>query len=157
EDNGLMTLVNVIPAISTYAVAVPGSPGHPSEVKVYDGNGDKLIATVTPFPGYEGTPSVAIGDIDDDGVYDLVVGAGKDYAPEVVGYAGKAKDGKSPFTTELVRFQAFDSSAHGGVSVASSQIDGSTADNIIVGSGPGIPSEVKVFSSKLPSSPGSAP
>ena len=51
EDNGLMTLVNVIPAISTYAVAVPGSPGHAAEVKVYDGNGDKLVATVTPFPG----------------------------------------------------------------------------------------------------------
>ena len=28
EDNGLMTLVNVIPAVSSYAVAVPGSPGH---------------------------------------------------------------------------------------------------------------------------------
>ena len=157
EDNGLMTLVNVIPAISTYAVAVPGSPGHAAEVKVYDGNGDKLVATVTPFPGYEGTPSVTMGDVDDDGVYDLVVGAGKDHAPEIVAYAGKAKDGKSPFATELARFEAFDSSARGGVSVASSQIDGSTADNIIVGSGPGIPSEVKVFSSKLPSSPGTAP
>ena len=157
EDNGLMTLVNVIPAVSTYAVAVPGSPGHAAEVKVYDGNGDKLVATVTPFPGYEGTPSVTMGDVDDDGVYDLVVGAGKDHAPEVVAYAGKAKDGKSPFATELARFEAFDSSARGGVSVASSQIDGSTADNIIVGSGPGIPSEVKVFSSKLPSSPGTAP
>ena len=54
EDNGLMTLVNVIPAASTYAVAVPGSPGHASEVKVYDGNGDRLVATVTPFPGYRG-------------------------------------------------------------------------------------------------------
>ncbi len=98
-----------------------------------------------------------MGDVDDDGVYDLVVGAGKDHAPEVVAYAGKAKDGKPPFATELARFEAFDSSARGGVSVASSQIDGSTADNIIVGSGPGIPSEVKVFSSKLPSSPGTAP
>ena len=37
-----MTLVNVIPAVSTYAVAVPGSPGHAAEVKVYDGNGDRL-------------------------------------------------------------------------------------------------------------------
>jgi FtsP/CotA-like multicopper oxidase with cupredoxin domain len=157
EDNGLMTLVNVIPAISTYAVAVPGSPGHAAEVKVYDGNGDKLVASVTPFPGYEGTLSVTMGDIDNDGVYDLLIGAGKDYAPEVVAYAGKAKDGRPPFATELARFEAFDSSARGGVSVASSQIDGSTADNIIVGSGPGIPSEVKVFSSKLPPSPGTAP
>jgi hypothetical protein len=41
--------------------------------------------------------------------------------------------------------------------VASSQIDGSTADNIIVGSGPGIPSEVKVFTSELPASSGTAP
>lgn len=157
EDNGLMTLVNVIPAASTYAVAVPGSKGRAAEVKVYDGNGDKLVATVKPFAGYEGTPSVAMGDIDDDSVYDLVVGAGKDHAPEVVAYAGKPKGGKAPFTTELARFEAFDSSAGGGISVASSQIDGSTADNIIVGSPPGIPSEVKVCKSRLPSSPGTAP
>ncbi|HWM31053.1 MAG TPA: multicopper oxidase domain-containing protein [Methyloceanibacter sp.] len=150
EDNGLMTLVNVIPAVSTYAVAVPGSKGRAAEVKVYDGNGDKLVATVTPFPGFEGTPNVAIGDINDDSVYDLVVGAGTDHAPEVVVYSGKAADGKAPFATELARFEAFDSSAKGGVSVAASQIDGSQADNIVVGSGPGILSEVKVFRSKLP-------
>ena len=157
EDNGLMTLVNVIPAVSTYAVAVPGSPGNPAEVKVYDGDGDKLVASVVPFKDFTGTPSVAIGDIDDDGVYDLVVGAGKDHAPEVVVYAGKEKDVKAPFSTELTRFQAFDASARGGVSVASSQVDGTTADNIIVGSGPGIQSEVKVFSTKLPATLGTAP
>jgi hypothetical protein len=43
------------------------------------------------------------------------------------------------------------------VSVSAAQIDGSTADNIIVGSGPGIPSEVKVFGTELPSSLGIAP
>jgi hypothetical protein len=150
EDNGLMTLVNVIPAVSAYAVGVPGSPGHADEVKVYDGNGDKLTATVTPFPGFEGTPSVAIGDLNDDGVYDLLVGAGKGHAPEVIAYSGKAVDGKGPFETELAHFEAFDASAQGGVSVAASQIDGSTADSIIVGSGPGMLSEVKVYRTKLP-------
>ena len=39
----------------------------------------------------------------------------------------------------------------------SSQIDGSTADNIIVGSGPGIPSEVRVYRAALPASSGTAP
>ena len=77
EDNGLMTLVNVIPAVSSYAVAVPGSAGHAAQVKVYDGNGDRLLATVTPFPGYEGNVSVAMGDVDDDNVLDLIVGAGQ--------------------------------------------------------------------------------
>jgi hypothetical protein len=93
---------------------------------------------------------VAIGDINNDSVHDLVVGAGQDHAPEVVAYSGKAADGKAPFATELARFEAFDSSAKGGVSVAASQIDGSQADNIIVGSGPGVLSEVKVYRSELP-------
>jgi FtsP/CotA-like multicopper oxidase with cupredoxin domain len=157
EDNGLMMMVNVIPAVSAYAVAVPGSKGKPAQVKIYDGNGDRLVATVTPFPGFEGTPSVAMGDVNDDGVYDLVTGAGKDHAPEVVAYSGKAAGGKYAFETELVRFEAFDSAARGGVSVAASQIDGSTADNIIVGSGAGVPSEVRVYRSDLPSQSGKAP
>jgi FtsP/CotA-like multicopper oxidase with cupredoxin domain len=157
EDNGLMALINVIPAVSTYAVAVPGAAGKPAEVRVYDGNGDRLVATVTPFPGFEGSLSVAMGDVDNDGVLDLVVGAGQDHAPEVVAYAGKAKNGKGAFQTEVARFHAFAPEARGGLSVAAAQVDGSTVDNIIVGSGPGMPSEVKVYRSALPSSPGAAP
>jgi FtsP/CotA-like multicopper oxidase with cupredoxin domain len=157
EDNGLMMLVNIIPAVSTYAVAVPGSKGRAAEVKIYDGNGDKLRATVTPFAGFEGIPSVAMGDVDDDGIYDLVVGAGKDHAPEVVAYSGKAVGGKGVFETELARFEAFDADARGGISVAVAQIDGSTADNIIVGSGPGALSLVKVYRSDLPRQSSEAP
>ena len=89
-----------------------------------------------PFPGYEGNVSVAMGDVDGDGVYDLLVGAGKDHAPEVVVYSGKARDGKNAFGTELARFQPFAAEARGGVSVTAAQIDGTSADNIIVGSGP---------------------
>jgi FtsP/CotA-like multicopper oxidase with cupredoxin domain len=149
EDNGLMMLINVIPAVSDYAVAVPGSPGHPATVKVFDGHGDRLISTVTPFPDFYGTPSVAIGDVDADGIYDLIVGAGKGHSPEVVAYSGAPSGGK-PFSTELARFQAFDAALTGGVSVASTQIDGRSADNIIVGSGAGAADQVRIFSSELP-------
>ena len=41
--------------------------------------------------------------------------------------------------------------------MAAAQIDGTSADNIIVGSGPGIPSEVRVYGSELPPSLGTAP
>ena len=121
EDNGLMALINVIPAVSTYAVAVPGSPGRPAEVKVYDGNGDRLVAVVTPFPGFKGSPSVAMGDVDGDNVLDLIVGAGKGYAPEVVVYSGKAHGGKPAFGTELTRFAAFAPGAQGGISVTATR------------------------------------
>jgi hypothetical protein len=152
-----MMLVNVIPAISSYAVGMPGAPGKPAEVQVYDGNGSRLLATVIPFPGRQGDVSVAMGDVDGDGVYDLIVGAGRDQAPEVVVYSGSARNGRNAFTVELARFRPFAAEARGGISVTAAPIDGTTADNIIVGSGPGIASEVRVYSSKLPSSSGSAP
>ena len=88
-------------------------------------------------------------DVDGDGVLDLIVGAGKDHASEVVAYTGAVRGGKGAFATELTRFAPFLScQARGGVSVTeAAQIDGSAIDNIIVGSGVGIPSEVKVYSS----------
>jgi hypothetical protein len=153
EDNGLMALVNVIPAVSSYAVAVAGASGRPATVRVMDG--DKVIATVTPFPGFEGSVSVAMGDVDDDGIYDLVAGAGAGHAPEVVVLSGAGRDGAAPFATELARFAAFDAAAEGGVSVAVAEIDGATTgDDVVVASGPGVPSEVRIFSAKLPASGG---
>lgn len=145
EDNGLMSTINVIPAVSTYAVAIPGAPGRATEVHVYDGEGDRLVATLIPFPFYEGNVNVAMGDVDGDGILDLIVGSGKDHAPEVVAYAGSSIVGKGIFGTQLARFQPFDSSLRTGVSVASAQIDGTQSDNLIVGSPAGTPDEVKVY------------
>ncbi len=156
EDNGLMALVNVIPAVSTYAVAVPGSANAPATVKVYDGNGDRLVATLTPFPGFAGTPSVAMADVTGDGVLDLVVGAGKGMRPQVVAYDGAPARGKGAFQTEIARFDAFASDERNGVSVTAALVTGTDRANIIVGSGPGVSDEVRIFSSKLPP-PGSAP
>ena len=158
EDNGLMTFVNVIPAVSSFAVAASGSPGQDASVRIYDGSGGAPLATVTPFPGFEGSLSATMGDVDGDQVLDLVAGKGPGGTPEVVVYSGAAIPVGSPFGVELLRFLAFDPSFSGGVSVAAAGIDGNAlADNVIVGSGAGIESSVKVFGSARPSQLGAAP
>lgn len=150
EDNGLMALVSVIPEVSTYAVAVPGAGGKPSTVRIFDADGDRVITDVWPFSGYEGTPSVAMADVDGDMVLDLIAGTGPGVAPEVVVYSGNdTPNGR--FRTELARFTPFDPDFRGGVQVAGADIDGNAlASNIIVGSGPGMPTQVRVFSTELP-------
>ena len=157
EDNGLMATINVIPEVSTHAVAIPGSNGKPASVQIRDGNGDKVLQTVVPFPGFEGTPSVAMADVNGDMILDLVAGTGKDASPEVVAYDGNDTN-LGLFKTEIIRFAPFDSDFTGGVTVAGADSDGnSIADNIIVGTGPGIESQVKVYSSTLPSEAGKEP
>jgi FtsP/CotA-like multicopper oxidase with cupredoxin domain len=141
EDNGLMALINVIPAVSAYAVAMPGAPGRPARVRVYDGAGDRLIRTVTPFPGYEGTLSVAMGDVESIGVLDLIVGTGKGASPQIAVYSGK-----SVFRKEIARFAPFGAADRNGLSVAAAQIDGSTADNVIVGSPSQMQDRIEVYS-----------
>jgi hypothetical protein len=149
-----MAIVNVIPQVSSYAVAVPGAAGQPATVQVLDADGDKLLRTVTPFPGFEGTPSVAMADVNGDMVLDLVAGTGAGAAPQVVAYDGATA---SPFAAELTRFAPFADDVRGGVSVAGADVDGNAlADNIIVGTGPGTPTQVKVFSTTL-STTGQAP
>jgi FtsP/CotA-like multicopper oxidase with cupredoxin domain len=154
EDNGLMAMVDVIPAVSSYAVAIPGSHGRSAQVRVYDGKGDRLIRTVTPFPGFTGVASVTMGDVNGDGVLDLIAGAGKGHSPEVVVYSGAAAAGKPSFQTVLTRFSAFSAGDRGGVSVAAGQIDGTAVDNIIVGSSAGAADRINVY--RAPTS-GAAP
>jgi len=152
EDNGLMAIVNVIPEISSYAVAAAGAPGTPATVEVLDAANNTSLATVTPFPGSEGQPEVATADIDGDGVLDLIAAEGPGGRGEVVAYSGAARPRAQPFTYELARFTAFEGpAAVGGLRLAADLIDGNSrgAANIVVASGPGAEGQVKVFATEL--------
>jgi FtsP/CotA-like multicopper oxidase with cupredoxin domain len=135
EDNGLMATVNVIPSVSSFAVARAGT------VQVRNGKGGALLGTVVPWPGHKGPLSVCMGDVDGDAVLDLVVGSGPGVPAQVVAYSGA-----SGFSRELTRFSPFAADFRGGVQVAAGNLDGRACkENIVVGSGPGMASRVRVF------------
>jgi hypothetical protein len=80
-----------------------------------------------------------MGDVESTGVLDLIVGTGKGTSPHVAVYSGKGG-----FRKEIARFAPF-ATGDGGISVASAQIDGGTADNIIVGSPAQMQDRINVY------------
>jgi hypothetical protein len=125
------------PALTRFAQG-SGAGGAP-EVKVFDtATGQTVLDFLAFDPSFTGGVSVAMGDINGDGVADVIVGAG-------TGSEVRVFDGKT--TAMLFDFFAFGPGFTGGVSVAAGPLleDGGIPD-IIVGAGPGALPEVKAFS-----------
>jgi hypothetical protein len=82
--------------------------------------------------------SLAIGDIDGDGLLDIVTGAGVNDKPyiKVFDLSGNLKS----------EFLAYDEKFKGGVSVALGDIDGDGSLDIVTGAGPGGGPHVRIFS-----------
>jgi hypothetical protein len=88
-------------------------------------------------PLFHGGVRVAAGDVNGDGVPDIITAAGPGGGPHV-----KAIDGKTG--NLLYEFYAFDSTYTGGVYVTAGDIVGDGKSELVVGSGTGL-KEVKVY------------
>src|SRR5205085_349492 len=98
--------------ISSGMIAVATDAGPETAVQVYDRLSHSLRYELTPFPGFAGGATVASGDVNGDGIADLIVGAGPTGAPRVSVFDGF--DG-----TLLSNFFAYEPSFRGGVNVSS--------------------------------------
>lgn len=104
----------------------PDAGGGP-HVRVFDGaTGDRLQEFQAYDAAFTGGVRVATGDINGDGVADIITGAGPGGGPHV-----KVLDGVDG--AELRSFLAFDPSFTGGVFVAGGQMNEIGADDLIVG------------------------
>jgi hypothetical protein len=98
-----------------------------------------LLASFFAFaPSFTGGVRVAAGDVDEDGMADIITGAGPGGAPQVTVFGGSDQ-------AILHNFFAFGPTFAGGVFVAAGDINGDGRADMIVGADAGGEPQVKVF------------
>ena len=122
---------------------ITGTPSLPSSsgastVNLYDPATGQPTGTAVPFPGYDGPVKVASGDFNNDGVAELVAGAGFGGGPAIAILNSQ--------TGEILEtFFAFSPAFTGGVFVAVQDTNGDGILDIIAAAGPGGGPEVRIF------------
>jgi uncharacterized protein (TIGR03118 family) len=147
EKHGLFGKLQAVTAIGNI-FAVGGAPGRVQLRNTSDGS---LVADFAPYgASYTGPVSVAVGDVNGDGVPDVVTGAAAG-SPHVKVFDGKAIrnrtfDQNNPDASLLASFFAYDLQFHVGVNVAVGKINGDSFADIVTGAAQGNP-HVKVYNS----------
>ena len=113
--------------------------GTGGRLRIFDSVTHRLRRVVAPFGiGYTGRLAVALGAVNSDGVRDFAVAEGAG-APAPV----KILDGKSGRT--LSSYRPFPRAFRGGAAVALGDVNGDGRADLVVGSGPGLRAQVKVY------------
>jgi uncharacterized delta-60 repeat protein len=94
---------------------------------------------------------LSAGDIDGDGFADLIAGGGPGGGPRVLILSGKklaAGDVAGAYAAPVANFFFGNGADRGGVRVATTNADGDSKADLVVGSGEGLPSQVRVYMGK---------
>ena len=126
----------VIADLKQYAVGADTLGG--PRVTVYNPDGSVRFNFFAYDPDTRFGVNVALGDIDGDGVSDIVASAGKGGAPHVKVLSGVDLH-------ELFSFYAFDSTFRGGCNIAVGDTNGDGRNDLVVSAGPGGGPRVRVL------------
>jgi hypothetical protein len=123
-------------------VGTGAGPGGGPQVNVYDATTGALLWSFMAYDAnFLGGVRVAVGDVNGDGVPDIITAPGAGGGPDVRVYDGA--------TGNLIReFMAYDPSFLGGVYVAAGDVNADGFADIITGADAGGGPEVRVFSGK---------
>ena len=119
-------------------IVATGLGGGP-RIRVFSGVDGTVLQDFFAYePTYTGGLSVAAGDVNGDGVADIITGTDMGGGPRV-----RVFDGKTGAVAQ--DFFAFDSGQRGGVRVAAADINKDGRADIIAATGAGVPTRVRVF------------
>jgi len=107
--------------------ATGAGPGAPPLVRVFDTNGNLLSQFMAFDPSFTGGVNVAVGDMDGDGLLDIVCGAGSGGGPVVTVW--------HPEGILLNSFFGFDPGFRGGLTVGVGDVTGDGKNDIVAGAG----------------------
>jgi hypothetical protein len=110
-------------------------------VRVFDASTGGERFRLRPFGDFAGGVTTAVGDVNKDGVGDVIVGAGANGGPRVSVFDGLTG-------AVLYDFFAYSPSFTGGVFVAAGDVDGDGYSDVITGAGAGGGPHVKAFSGR---------
>ena len=119
-------------------IATGAGPGSPPLVRVFNADGSLRFSFDAYDSGFTGGVNVAVGDVNGDGIPDIITGPGPGGGPLV-----KVFDGSTG--NLITSFFAYNPEFRGGVSVAAGDVNGDGKADIIVGAGPGGGPQVEVF------------
>jgi len=115
-----------------------GNGGGP-HVVIFDSKGKLKYQFFAYNPGFRGGVNVAVADINNDGIDEIITGAGVGGGPHVRVFN---KDGQV-----LAQFFAYDKNFRGGVNVSAGDVDGDGEVEIVTGAGFGGGPQVRIFKS----------
>jgi subtilisin family serine protease len=118
-------------------VAAAGAGGIP-QVKIFDREGNFKNGFLAYSEHFRGGVNIALGDLDGDGISEIITGAGPGGGPHIRIFD---QDGNLKG-----QFFAYSENFRGGVNLASGDVDGDGIDEIVTGTGPGGGPQVRIFS-----------
>jgi Domain of unknown function (DUF4394)/FG-GAP-like repeat len=133
-------------------IITAAGPGGRPRVRIFDGTGNPFVGAISNnflafAPSFAGGVFVAAGDIDGDGVPDVVAGADAGAGPNVKAISGRTG-------AFILSFFAYSASFRGGVRVAVADVTGDSIADVITAAGPGAGPHVRSFSiDEQPSGP----
>lgn len=127
---GVTTAVGDVNGDGVSDIIAAAGPGGGPNITAFSGtDGSRLFSFFAFDPRFVGGTNVAIGDVNGDGVGDLVVGAGPGGGPNVIAVSGK------DLQTILDNWMAFNPAFTGGVNVAAADVTGDGLADVVVGAG----------------------